>query len=365
MSIAKLRPCGAGILVVVLLGTWCFEAPAARVRLENICTVYGQKESKLTGIGLVIGLNGTGDGGGNRAAMRALAAVLARMNAPVSIDELRDADNVAMVLVEATVPRTGIRKGQRIDCYVSSFMGAKSLRGGRLLVTPLTTAAVANQHVVGLASGSVYVEDENVRTVGLIQGGVVLEDSFPSLFVDRERGHLVTLLLDESHASFRAASEVSYAINTEFSFDTASQVLAKAAGPGVIEVAIPPQYQDDPVRFLALLMAVGIDNPHTQARVVVNAKTGNIVVTGEVEISPVVIASKNLTVRIGDAPLPDGEQASGRFVTLADPQDTYAPQQLQHLLDSLNELRVPTSDIIDIIRELHRSGKLHAAYDEH
>ncbi|MCH7989867.1 MAG: flagellar basal body P-ring protein FlgI [Planctomycetes bacterium] len=114
----------------------------ARVRLENICSIYGQKEVKLTGLGLVVGLNGTGDGGKNKPAMDALAKVLMHMNLPTDSADLRDAKNVAVVLIEATIPKTGLRRGQKIDCYVSSIMGAKSLRSGRLLIAPLQTAEI-------------------------------------------------------------------------------------------------------------------------------------------------------------------------------------------------------------------------------
>lgn len=355
----------ASLFVLLIAGFAVLPQRAlARVRLESICTIYGQKEIKLTGIGLVVGLNGTGDGGRNLPAMRALSAVLARMNTPAALDELRDAKNVAMVLIEATIPRTGLRKGQRIDCHVSAFMGAKSLRGGRLLVTPVTTAALNDDTVVGLSSGALYIEDEDAKVTGRIPGGIVLEDNFPTLFVDRERGHLVTLLLDAPHATFHAASEVARVVNAEFSFESSGTRLARALGPGVVEVQIPRQYQDDPVTFLALLLAVGIDNPHTEARVVVNTRTGTVVVTGEVELSPVVISHKNLTVQVGNEPAAGGPAAS-QFVSLTDPEGTGAPQHLQDLMDALNQLRVPTSDVIDILRELHRSGKLHAVYEEH
>ena len=269
------------VIVCLLAGlAWPMRTAQARVRLENICTVYGQQEVHLTGLGLVVGLSGTGDGGKNLPTMRALAAALKLMNTPVlSTEELNNADNVAIVMVEATIPPTGLRRGQKIDCYVSSVMGAKSLRGGRLLVTPLETSNISDDTVVGLASGAVSIENATVSTTGVIKQGLVLEEDFISLFVDRERGHIVTLLLDEAHSSFHAASEVSRVIDSEFSFDAENQRLAHPVSPGVVEVTIPEQYHDSPVEFIAQVLEVGIDNPHTQARVIVNEKTQTIIVT--------------------------------------------------------------------------------------
>ena len=336
----------------------------ARVRLENICSIYGQKEVKLTGLGLVVGLNGTGDGGKNKPAMRALSKVLMHMNLPTDSNELRDAKNVAVVLIEATIPQTGLRRGQRIDCHVSSVMGAKSLRSGRLLIAPLQTADVQNDLVVALASGPISIEDAVSPTTGIIPRGATLEAGFVSPFVNQERGHLVTLLLDASHSSFHASSEVARAINNDNKFETEGVLIARAIEPGVIEVMIPEHYQDVPVDFVSQLLEVGIDNPHTQARIVVNPRTGSVVVTGEVEISPVVISHKNLTIRVGSSFPGGGPSASESFVLLTQ-QGRQPTQQLHQLVESLNQLQVPNKDVIEIIRELYRSGKLHASYEEH
>src|SRR5262249_6267510 len=113
------------------------------------------------------------------------------------------------------------------------------------------------------------------------------------------------------------------------------------------------------------ILEVWIENPHTQARVVVNAKAGTVIVTGEVEISPVAISHKNLTVTIG---APEEQQPAGQpaeptpgvgFVGLMD-QQTRQPQKLNHLVDPPNHLKVPRPDVIDILKDLHRAGKLHA-----
>jgi len=353
------------VLAWLTAGLWPSRTPA-RTRLENICTIYGQKEIQLVGIGLVVGLKGTGDGGENLPAIRSLAAALRLLNTPVlREDELRrNADNVALVLVSGTIPKTGLRRGQKIDCIVSSPFGAKSLRGGRLLVTPVETADIEDDTAVGLASGPIYIEDPDVPTVGKIPGGIVLEEDFVTPFVSYKNGQpTITLLLDAQHSSFYTSSEVATAINREFSFEAGNVDLARPVGPGVVEVTIPPQYRDSPVDFIAQVLDVGIENPHTEARVVVNPRSQVVVVTGEVEISPVIISHKNLTIEVGQPVAQPA--ATGGFVMLNQDTTRHPPQQLKQLVDALNQLRVPTSDIISIIRELHRSGKLHAIYDEH
>lgn len=353
------------LVTVMLLVHFLANTAQARIKLESICSVYGPQEIKLTGLGLVVGLNGTGDGGKNLPAMRALQAALERMNAPAVLEELKNANNVAVVLIEATIPRAGIRRGQRIDCYVSSLMGAKSLRGGRLLVSPLTVGRINENHAPALASGPIYIESSDILTTGKIPDGALVLNNFMAEFIEDRKaaGYFVTLLLDAAHSTFHSASEVARVINAEFSFEARTNELAKAISPGVVEVKVPEQYVTDPVRFLSLLLSVGIDNPHTEARVVVNVKSETIVVTGEVEISPVVISHKNLTVQVGnDFLLEAAPQA--RFVPLIDRDESQSPQRLDDLVKALNQLRVPTSDIIQILRELHRSGKLHAVYIE-
>ena len=334
----------------------------ARPRLESICTVSGQQELRLIGMGLVTGLKGTGDGGKFLPMIRALAMSLRKLdNAVNDAPELKDVSNVALVLIEATVPANGIRRGQHIDCFVQSIGSAKSLRGGRLMVTPLGTQVVNDDRAMGMAGGAVLIEDATVPTSGKITGGVVVSTDVNNEFVQNNQ---FTLLLDHDHASFRSASEVANVINADTSVESNGMPLAWARSPGVVEVTIPEQYRKDPLRFIAQVLDVQIDNPHTQARVVVNAKAGTVIVTGEVEISPVAISHKNLSLTIG---APDDQAAQPAdpvpgvgFVPLMDQQSRQAPQRLKQLIDALNQLKVPTADVIDILKDLHRAGKLHA-----
>ncbi|HLJ11716.1 MAG TPA: flagellar basal body P-ring protein FlgI, partial [Planctomycetaceae bacterium] len=251
------------------------------------------------------------------------------------------------------------------DCFVNSIGAAKSLRGGRLMISPLGSQLVSDERVMGIASGAVLIEDAQVTTSGKIAGGVVITEDVINNFVQNNQ---FTLLLDRDHASFRSASEVARVVNADSSFEANGQPLARAISPGVVQVTIPDQYRGDPMQFISQVLDVGIDNPHTQARVVVNAKAGTVIVTGEVEISPVAISHKNLTLTIGN---PEGQAAGPAaepaepvpgvgFVGLTDQQARQSPQRLKQLVDALNQLKVPTGDVIDILKELHRAGKLHA-----
>ena len=354
----------AGALVAVAALVAVLAGPAqARPRLESICTVSGQQELRLIGMGLVTGLKGTGDGGKFLPMIKALGMALVKLDdAANGPTELKDVNNVALVLIEATVPANGIRRGQRIDCFVMSIGSAKSLRGGRLMVSPLGTQVVTDERVMGMASGAVLVEDAAVPTSGKITGGVVVTEDVINSFVQNNQ---FTLLLDHDHASFRSASEVASVVNADISVESNGQQLAWAKSPGVVEVTIPDQYRKDPLRFIAQVLDVQIDNPHTQARVVVNAKAGTVIVTGEVEISPVAISHKNLSLTIGSPEDQAGAQPAEPvpgvgFVPFMDQQSRQAPQRLKQLIDALNQLKVPTADVIDILKDLHRAGKLHA-----
>src|SRR5579863_5822563 len=178
-----------GMAAVLILACFAPGHAGAGTQLRNICTVYGQKETPVIGIGLVVGLSRTGDGGKNAAAMRALASTLKYLNIPIeSAKELSDASNVAMVAISATIPKEGASRGQRLDCYVTSTFGAKSLKGGRLLISPVRMPNVADTTVVGLATGPVVIEDPDVLTTGRIPGGIILERDFRTPFIDRTHG---------------------------------------------------------------------------------------------------------------------------------------------------------------------------------
>lgn len=348
------------VAAVLALGTSLMPpATFARTQVGNICTVYGQKEMPIIGIGLVVGLNRTGDGSKNAPAMRALASTLRYLNNPIeSAKDLSDATNVAMVAISATIPKEGASRGQRLDCYVTSTFGAKSLKGGRLLISPVRGPNVHDTAVVGLASGPVIIEDPDVLTGGRVPGGIVLERDFRTSFVDRAHGNKVTLVIDPAHATFGVAWHIAEQINNDV-YPVLHTKPATALGPDRIEVIVPELYRDDPVAFLAWLLKIDVMSPQTEARVSVNTKSKTIVIHGDVQISPVVISQKSIKVEVtGDS------EERAPFVTI-NSQGQDNPQQLEELLKGLHELKVPNEDVISIVRELYYSGNLHAVYEEH
>jgi flagellar P-ring protein FlgI len=332
----------------------------ARTQVGNICTVYGQKETPVIGIGLVVGLNRTGDGSKNAPAMRALASTLRYLNNPIeSAKDLTDATNVAMVAISATIPKAGASRGQRLDCYVTSTFGAKSLKGGRLLISPIRMPNVGDLTVVGLATGPIVIEDPDVLTSARIPGGIVLERDFRTSFVDRAHGNKVTLVVDPAHATFGVAWHIAEQINNDV-YPVLHTKPATALGPDRIEVLVPDLYRDDPVAFLAWLLKIDVMSPQTEARVSINTKSKTVIIHGDVQISPVVISHKNLKVEVAGAAT--GEPAP--FATI-NTQGQDNPQQLDELMKGLHELRVSNDDVISIVRELYYSGNLHAVYEEH
>lgn len=338
-------------------------AAFARVRLENICTLAGTSEVKLVGVGLVTGLNGTGDSPKNAPAMRALAQFLKVSNAPAEdLKDLKNVKNVALVQITATIPRTGIRRGQKVDCIVSALFDATDLRGGQLLSTPLEDAVVEKKNplALGLASGSIIVEDPKFKTNGRIPGGVIVQKDFLIKFIS-PKGY-ITLVLDKNHASFYAANEIANVINEEFRVE-ASKPIAIPVGADAIRVYIPKSYMTVPLTFVAYVMNVSINQPHIQARVIINEKSNTVVVTGEVEFSPVVVAIDGLQVTSG-SPGAGGGSTAGGLAGVPDRRNPQSTENLRNLIDSLKELRVPTADIIKIIRTINRSGKLHAVLIE-
>jgi|HubBroStandDraft_2_1064218.scaffolds.fasta_scaffold16982_1 flagellar P-ring protein precursor FlgI len=343
-----------GIVCVTL---WAPRPAPARTQLRNICTIYGQKETPVIGLGLVVGLSHTGDGGKNAAAMRALASTLRYLNNPIeSGKELTDAANVAMVAISATIPKEGASNGQRVDCYVTSTFGAKSLKGGRLLISPIRMPNVNDLTVVGLASGPIVIEDAEVLTSGRVPNGIVLERDFRTQFIDMKHGNKVTLVIDAPHATFGVASHIVERINTEL-YPVLHLKPASALGPDRIEVAVPDLYRDDPVGFIAWLLDIDVMTPQTEARVWVNTKSKTVLIHGDVQISPVVISHKNLKVEVAGSP-----SDPAPFAPLGSGQENQ--QQLDDLLKGLQALKVSNEDVIAIVRELYRSGNLHGVYEE-
>ncbi|RMF86940.1 MAG: flagellar basal body P-ring protein FlgI [Planctomycetota bacterium] len=341
----------AAVAMIAVVCAGILPQADAGVSLKNICRVKGQEENVIHGLGIVVGLKGTGDGGNFLPTIRSLGTAMQLMGTPLGKDgltELKDAKNVAIVLVTATVPAAGARQGDRIDCIVSSVGSAKSLEGGRLFLTPLLGPVPGDPRVYALAEGPITLDDTNIPTVGRIHGGCRLEADFFTPFVKDGK---ITLVLEPQYADFQVAQDVAELINSQMSFQSSGIPLARAINQGNVEVMIPRQYAEDPVLFVAQVLNLPLLDVATGPRVVINERAGSIVISGDVEIGPVVVTHKNMVIETG-------QPTTGGFVGI-DPSQPENPT-LKALVEALNAINTPTADIIEIIKGLQRDGKLHA-----
>jgi len=322
----------------------------ARTVLRNICRVKGQEENVLRGVGLVIGLAGTGEAN-DAATMRALARAMEIMGAPIpelplggkgGLKELEKVKNVALVMVTARVPATGARRGNKLDCHVSGING-KSLAGGRLAFAALQGPNTQDRRVYALCEGPIHLEDPTAPLVGVIAGGCQMEEDVFTQFI---HDGCVTLVLEENHANFQTATEVVDSIHKLYSREDENFVQAWDATN--IVVRIPGEYRDNPVAFVADVLDVDIYSAEPEARVVINQRTGAIVISGDVTIGDVVVSHNNVVIEAGPPP---------GFESIDTDQSDSA--KLDSLVNALNSIKVPNEDRIEIIKEIHRSGKLH------
>jgi len=350
-------------------------------KIGDITHLQGSRTNKLMGLGLVVGLPGTGDGGKYAPTIQHLAMLHKNFASPVvSAEALREAKNVAIVQVEATLPRDGVREGDRVDVVVSSLGPAKSLRGGRLLLAPLVGPNPDDSRgVMALASGPVQVEDPEVPTVARVSQGATLEQDWIHTYVvlGRElpapvRAHegirldepYVTLVIGEPHAEFAIAYTIARTINSEVEVGTGgtSEPIAIAIDPRTVVVRIPAADRANPAAFLYRVNGYQLIMPLTEARVTIHRASGTIVISGDAEISPAVISHKGLTITTVVPPVrPTAENpqmVTQQFVAI-DPENK-GGAKLRDLVDALNQLRVPGSDRITIIQKLHEIGRLHA-----
>jgi flagellar P-ring protein precursor FlgI len=220
---------------------------------------------------------------------------------------------------------------------------------------------MAGGRVLALAEGPVDLEDPSTPTVGVVRasaGGAVMEEDLPANCIDNN-GRIM-LIIDEPSASWTMASTIAQIIND--SEGEGSETLASALDQRNISVTIPVNERDHPDAFISRVQRLPVKILPTEARVQINSRTGTIIITGDVEISPVVISHKGLSISITNpAPVPSArnpiiENKDLIEVSTEPPVDG----NLQDLITALKQLQVPTEDRIDILKELYETGKLHA-----
>lgn len=331
-----------------------------QLNIGDICRVKGQERNTLQGMGLVTGLNGTGDGAFGPTA-RSLLRTMDLMKVPIQGDSRRpekfDPKNVALVMVTAEIPVEGARQGDELDCTVTA-VNAKSLQGGVLMLTPLVGPVVMGPEapdpiVYAMAQGPLRLDDKAAPASGQVSTGCRVVRNVMNPFV---KDNKITLVIHRSHARFRVAEEIEYQINRAWNPDSVaggtSQAIARAIDQLTVEVTIPDQYRDSPVQFVSFILQQELrDLPH-ESVVVVNETTGVITMSADLELAPSAVTHQNMTIEIG------GGLEASQFVGL-DPRENSSVPTLKALVQSLNALRVPSKDMIQIIRELERSGAIY------
>ncbi len=353
------------VIGTAVLALWS-ASPARALSVQDMATLDGTGENTLWGMGFVVGLQGTGDGSDKLPLARQLAAVLARGgNVIPDIAELAAGKNAAMVMVTCTLPREGALAGEKLDAYVTSFFSAKSLAGGRLFITPLQ-GPLPGQGVYASAQGGLVL-DAGTTTSGRVRGGAQMSKDV-RMFVIGEDG-TIALSVKSEYAGWTSTKLLANTINQDRQgFRENAEEIARAVDGKTVVVRIPDVERANPANFIGKVLSIRLDPTllDLPARVIVNESTGSIVVTGDVEISPTVIAHENLvvtTVTPAIEPTPDRPRISRTAVTSVDTVDgERSAARLEDLLEAMRALDVPVKDRIAILAQMHAIGHLHAEF---
>ena len=335
--------------------------------IQDLVRIKGHERNVLTGMGIVIGLDGTGDDSKKSlVSARPYAQLLKNLgNSVLSLEELAKADAFAIVAVTMEIPATGVREGDRLDVYVETLFNAESLAGGRLVMSPLRLPLPDSPDLLPLAmaTGTVLIEGVNPRSGVIRGGGQMLQDIRTNPITS---AGTLDLVIKDQYAGYPTATMLAAAINDEFALDGYPDV-AVAEDAKNVKVLLPPSERGAPANFIATLLTIHLDPSLIQmeARIVINEKQGIILVTGNVEISPVGIAHRGLSITtITPEPVATVQQpiyTDRRYVGLdTTQQQTRMSTHLLDLLSALDQLKVPVEDQIAIIYELEKTGALHA-----
>jgi flagellar P-ring protein precursor FlgI len=357
-----------GIAVVLMTAT-VFE-PAQAARIKDLTSIKGVRTNQLTGYGLVVGLDGTGDKSGTEFTIQSLVNMLERMGINVDKKDV-SVKNVAAVVVTAKLPPFA-RIGSKMDVVVSSIGDAKSLVGGTLLFTPLRGA---DGNVYALAQGPISVGGvgasgasgssvtKNHLLAARIAGGATIEREV-AFSLNGKKDLTLTLLNPDFTTALRMSETINAAMGEE---------VAKALDSGALELNIPEAYREDISRFLANVETLEVD-PDTVARIVVNEKTGTVVIGQNVRISTVAVSHGNLSITIDETqivsqPRPFTEIGQTVVTPESDIEIRESDNQLMvvdggatigELVRALNAIGVTPRDLISIFQSIKAAGALQA-----
>jgi len=338
-------------------------------RVKDLTRVDGVRSNQLVGYGLVVGLNGTGDGSGD-ATIQSLRSMLSRLGVNIPADGTLQAKNVAAVAIHAELPAFS-KVGMKIDITLSSIGSAKSLRGGSLLMTPLHGA---DKNIYAIAQGNVIVSGfgadgsdgsritVNVPSVGRILNGAMVERS-----IDTPFGLNKEVVLNLNQPDFTTASRLVQVINntigpgTSYARDAASIVVNS------------PDDTSQRVSFISMLENLRLKPAEAAARIIINSRTGTVVIGKNVQVMPAAISHGNLTVTISQNPQISQPAAFSQGQTVVAPGSDIQISQgnnrmfklpqgvsLDEIVNAVNEVGAAPGDLVAILEALKEAGALTA-----
>ena len=341
--------------------------PAGAVRLKDIASFGGVRTNDLIGYGLVVGLQGTGDKSSSQFTIQSMANMLESMGVKVDRAALKP-KNVAAVMVTVKMPASA-RPGSRLDATISSVGDASSLLGGVVLMTPMkgvdggVYALCQGPLAVGgfSAGGDAAQANKNITTVGRIPGGAVIERSVPFAF-NEQKDIAIQLAVEDFSTAKQVADSLNKAIGGQY---------AHAQDASSVRLTVPPRYQGDIVTLMASLENLEV-RPDSRAKVVVDEKTGTVVLGANVSLSKVAVSHGNLNVVVAEQPQVSQPGAFSQGQTAIAPATEIGVREeqrrlvlmdgasIQELVDGLNAIGATPRDLISILRTMKSAGALHA-----
>ncbi len=312
----------------------------------------------MAGMGLVTGLRGTGDDAKEAIVARPLAQLFtAAGNEPGSMKEFAKGKSVALVWVTCTIPVKGAVADDQIDVHVSTLLSSSSLAGGRLLATPLR-GVLPGQPVSAIGEGELIIEDvTNLTNARVRRGALMLED-----VRGPELGEVFDLIIDAPFMGWASANQIAGAINGKA--DPISNGVAVAVDERTVRITIPKAERADRSGFLSDVFNADV-NPALMdlpAQVIVNRRTGAIIVTGNVEIRPTAITHKDLSITtITPTPAPSLANPQVTRTGWAELKTEATPAEstkLADLIAAFKQLNLPVTEQIELLQMLHKSGEL-------
>ncbi len=306
-------------------------------RLKDIANIRGVRENQLVGYGLVVGLNGTGDGK-MEFTNKSMVRMLDTLGVKLENKEV-ESKNVAAVMITAALPAFA-RSGNKIDITVHSIGDASSLEGGTLVQSPLRAA---NKEIYAVAQGALLIgSTSGQKTVGRIPSGAIIERD-----LDQEFSMRKMLRLTLHNPDFTTAARVAHVINQDI-----GGKYAVAKDSATVDLVVPPNYEGNAVEFMALIEKLDIE-PDQRAKVVINEKTGTVVIGEMVRISKIAISHGNITLQVGGDEKSKDKKSNGNSAMFG------GEASVGEIVNALNTLGISPKDLITILQNIKAAGALH------